>query len=60
MTGVKKVDKLFASVLGMGWYMYQMALIGQGKQPNPKLSPWKVLAKTIIANGKAGLSTGWS
>ena len=40
--------------------MYQMALIGQGKQPNPKLSPWKVLLKTLWENGKAGLSTGRS
>ncbi|MDH2273172.1 NADH:flavin oxidoreductase/NADH oxidase family protein [Moraxella porci] len=59
-TGFAPVDKKLGAVLEMDWYMYQMALIGQGKQPNPKLSPWKVLAKTIIANGKAGLSTGRS
>ncbi len=59
-TGFVPVDKKLGAVLEMDWYMYQMALIGQGKQPNPKLSPWKVLAKTIIANGKAGLSTGRS
>lgn len=59
-TGVKAVDGKLGAVLEMDWYMNQMALIGQGKQPNPKLSPWKVLAKTIIANGKAGLSTGRS
>ncbi len=59
-TGVKAVDSKLGAVLEMDWYMAQMALIGQGKQPNPKLSPWKVLAKTIIANGKAGLSTGRS
>ncbi|OOS24260.1 NADH:flavin oxidoreductase/NADH oxidase family protein [Moraxella pluranimalium] len=59
-TGVKAVDSKLGAVLEMDWYMNQMALIGQGKQPNPKLSPWKVLAKTIIANGKAGLSTGRS
>ena len=35
-----------------------MDLIGQGKQPNPKLSAWKVLLKTLWENGKAGLSTG--
>jgi FMN oxidoreductase len=35
-----------------------MDLIGQGKQPDPKLSAWKVLLKTLWANGKAGLSTG--
>lgn len=59
-TGVKAVDSKLGAVLEMDWYMNQMALIGQSKQPNPKLSPWKVLAKTIIANGKAGLSTGRS
>ncbi len=59
-TGFAPVDKKLGAVLEMDWYMAQMALIGQGKQPNPKLSPWKVLAKTIIANGKAGLSTGRS
>ena len=59
-TGFAPVDKKLGAVLEMDWYMNQMALIGQGKQPNPKLSPWKVLAKTIIANGKAGLSTGRS
>ncbi|WP_294034799.1 NADH:flavin oxidoreductase/NADH oxidase family protein [uncultured Moraxella sp.] len=59
-TGFAPVDNKVGAVLEMDWYMNQMALIGQGKQPNPKLSPWKVLAKTIIANGKAGLSTGRS
>ncbi|MFW2176265.1 MULTISPECIES: NADH:flavin oxidoreductase/NADH oxidase family protein [unclassified Moraxella] len=57
-TGVKKVDKLFRSVAEMEWYMMQMALIGRGKRPNPKLSAWQVIAHVLIANGKAGLSTG--
>lgn len=59
-TGFAPVDHKLGAVLEMDWYMNQMALIGQGKSPNLKLSPWKVLAKTIIANGKAGLSTGRS
>ena len=59
-TGFAPVDKKLGAVLEMDWYMYQMALIGQGKQPNPKLSPWKVLLKTLWENGKAGLSTGRS
>ena len=59
-TGFAPVDKKLSAVLEMDWYMYQMALIGRGKQPNPKLSPWKVLLKTLWENGKAGLSTGRS
>ena len=57
-TGFAPVDNKLGAVLEMDWYMYQMALIGNGKQPNPKLSPWKVLLKTLWENGKAGLSTG--
>ncbi|MDG2947965.1 NADH:flavin oxidoreductase/NADH oxidase family protein [Bisgaard Taxon 10/6] len=57
-TGFAPVDNKLGAVLEMDWYMYQMALIGNGKQPNPKLSPWKVLFKTLWENGKAGLSTG--
>lgn len=59
-TGFQLLDKKIGAVLEMDWYMAQMALIGQGKQPNPKLSPWKVLLKTLWQNGKAGLSTGRS
>ena len=59
-TGFAPVDKKLGAGLEMDWYMYQMALIGRGKQPNPKLSPWKVLLKTLWENGKAGLSTGRS
>ena len=59
-TGFAPVDNKLGAVLEMDWYMYQMALIGNGKQPNSKLSPWKVLLKTLWENGKAGLSTGRS
>ncbi len=59
-TGCQVVDNKVGAVLEMDWYMAQMALIGQGKQPNPELSPWKVLLKAVWANGKAGLSTGRS
>ena len=57
-TGVALVDKKAGAMLEMNWYMTQMDLIGQGKQPNLKLSAWKVLLKTLWENGKAGLSTG--
>ncbi|WP_373741756.1 NADH:flavin oxidoreductase/NADH oxidase family protein [Neisseria sp.] len=59
-TGVAAVDNKVGAVLEMDWYMAQMALIGKGKQPNPSLSPWKVLLKALWVNGKAGLSTGRS
>ena len=59
-TGVAFVDKKAGAMLEMNWYMTQMDLIGQGKQPNPKLSAWKVLLKTLWENGKVGLSTGRS
>ncbi len=59
-TGVAAVDNKVGAVLEMDWYMAQMALIGKGKQPNPNLSPWKVLLKTLWENGKAGLSAGRS
>ena len=59
-TGFRPVDNKVGAVLEMDWYMAQMALIGQGKSPDPKLSPWKVLLKTLWQNGKAGLSTGRS
>lgn len=59
-TGCKAVDDKLGSVLEMDWYMAQMALIGNGKQPNPQLSAWQVLLKTLWVNGKAGLSTGRS
>lgn len=59
-TGFQPLDNKIGAVLEMDWYMAQMALIGQGKQPNPKLSPWKVLLKTLWQNGKAGLYTGRS
>ena len=59
-TGVAFVDKKAGAMLEMNWYMTQMDLIGQGKQPDPKLSAWKVLLKTLWENGKAGLSTSRS
>ncbi|OOS03834.1 2,4-dienoyl-CoA reductase [Moraxella cuniculi DSM 21768] len=59
-TGVGFVDNKVGAVLEMDWYMAQMALIGRGQKPNLKLSPWRVLAKALWTNGKAGLSTGRS
>ncbi|HHW7570682.1 TPA: NADH:flavin oxidoreductase/NADH oxidase family protein [Mannheimia haemolytica] len=57
-TGFAPLDKKVGAILEMNWYMAQMARIGQGKSPNPRLSAWKVLLKTLWENGKAGLRTG--
>ncbi|HHW7579635.1 TPA: NADH:flavin oxidoreductase/NADH oxidase family protein [Mannheimia haemolytica] len=57
-TGFAPLDKKVGAILEMNWYMAQMARIGQGKSPNPRLSAWKVLLKTLWENGKAGLKTG--
>lgn len=58
MTGFNPVDSKVGAVLELQWYTEQMKLIAQDKAPDPKLSPWKVLAKTLWENGKAGLVTG--
>ena len=59
-TGVAAIDNKLGAVLELNWYAAQMALIAAGKQPNPQLSAWKVLLKTLWDNGKAGMSTGRS
>lgn len=59
-TGFAPLDKKVGAILEMNWYMAQMARVGQGKSPNPRLSAWKVLLKTLWENGKAGLKTGRS
>ena len=59
-TGVAAIDNKLGAVLELNWYAVQMALIAAGKQPNPQLSAWKVLLKTLRENGKAGMSTGRS
>ena len=59
-TGVAAIDNKLGAVLELNWYAVQMALIAAGKQPNPQLSAWKVLLKTLWENGKAGMSTGRS
>ena len=57
-TGVALVDKKAGAMLEMNWYMTQMDLIGQGKQPDPKLSAWKVLLKTLWGKWQGRFSTG--
>ena len=52
-TGVAFVNKKSGRDVGNDWYMMQMDLIGQGKQPDPKLSAWKVLLKTFMGKWKS-------
>ncbi|WP_289709817.1 hypothetical protein [Actinobacillus suis] len=35
----------------MGWYMYQMALISQGKASKPQYSAWWILLKMLFTQG---------
>lgn len=57
-TGFAPLGSKIGAVLEMDWYMAQMVLISRGKLPTPKFSPWKVLLKTLWANGTTRLSTG--
>ena len=57
-TGFKKIDQPLGSVLEMGWYREQIYKIAHNQKPNPTLSAWQILAKTLIAQGKSGLTTG--
>ncbi|AFU19693.1 NADH:flavin oxidoreductase/NADH oxidase family protein [Actinobacillus suis] len=50
-TGVKKIDDLLGSMIEMGWYMYQMALISQGKASKPQYSAWWILLKMLFTQG---------
>lgn len=59
-TGMAAIDNKLGAVLELNWYAAQMARIAAGKQPNPQLSAWKVLLKSLWDNGKAGMSTGRS
>ena len=59
-TGVAAINNKLGAVLELNWYAAQMSRIAAGKQPNPRLSAWKVLLKTLWENGKACMSTGRS
>ena len=44
-TGLSMVDKM--GLMETAWYSAQLKLIGKGKAPDIKMSPWMVLIKTI-------------
>lgn len=48
-TGIKAIDKL--NMVGLIWYEHQIALMGRGKPPNPNMSVWSALLKTICKTG---------
>lgn len=50
--GIAKIDNLLGSMIEMNWYMYQMKLISQGKQPNPNKSAWGIFFGMLITQGK--------
>lgn len=47
-TGIPLVDKM--AIMEIIWYAAQFKAIGEGKQPNPKLSPLKVFFKYLKGN----------
>jgi len=48
--GIKSLDK--AMMLDIVWYESQLVLLGRGKAPNLRLSPWKVIGKMLLKTGK--------
>jgi len=49
MTGVSLIDRL--PLLEVTWYEQQMALIADGRAPQPDRSVWLSLAQTLFDNG---------
>ena len=47
-TGIPMIDKM--AIMEIIWYAAQFKAIGEGKQPNPKLSPLKVFFKYLKGN----------
>lgn len=48
-TGFKTVDRL--SMLDITWYENQLARIGDGKAPQPDLSPWRSIGSSLYSMG---------
>lgn len=48
-TGIKAIDMM--AFLDVTWYEHQLALMGQGKNPNPNLSCWKVFFNNVMNLG---------
>ncbi len=47
-TGIKFIDNM--GFLDIAWYEEQMRMMGNGEEPKPKLSTWKLLFKFLKAN----------
>ncbi|PCJ52972.1 MAG: NADH oxidase [Candidatus Hydrogenedentota bacterium] len=52
-TGITAIDQM--AMLDVTWYENQLALMGQGKKPNPNLNPWISFFKTIRTMGAYAL-----
>ena len=48
-TGVKAVDTM--TMLDITWYEFQLARMGNGKAPKPKLSAWSAVAQIMASLG---------
>lgn len=48
-TGFKLLDRFM--MLDITWFEQQLARIATGKQPEPGLSPWRVILSTLLAIG---------
>lgn len=48
-TGIKLIDKM--GMLDITWYEHQLALMAEGKAPNPGLSAWSSIIKTMTSLG---------
>ena len=48
-TGVKAVDTM--TMLDITWYEFQLARMGNGKSPKPKLSAWSAVAQIMASLG---------
>ena len=46
-TGLGFIDRKLGGFLELGWYAYQMKLIGTGNTPQPKRSAWTELFRLL-------------
>ncbi|MBY0242928.1 MAG: NADH:flavin oxidoreductase/NADH oxidase family protein [Burkholderiaceae bacterium] len=53
-TGSKLVDQM--TFLAITWYEYQLARIGDGKQPLPRMNAWRSVLSTLWGLGMKGLA----
>jgi len=52
-TGIKKIDKMM--MMDVLWYQQQMVRMSNKQEPNPKMSEWGAIFKSIGGIGKYAL-----